>query len=333
MPTQPGTVEEPGMEPAIRTEHLTKIYGQRLIAVNDMNLEVPQGSVFGLLGPNGAGKTTTLRLLLGLQRPTAGRAEVFGKSCGPNAVAVRSQIGYLPTNPKLPGNLRPIEYLDLLGKLSRLPRQVRKPRISALLRAVGLLTATEQRIQTFSTGMCTRLGLAASLVADPPLLLWDEPTAGLDPTARRFTLDLIRELGKTKTVVVATHILTDIDQICDHLGVMHEGRMIFTGSMQDMKKRLRRDGFSLELEGETDNIRLLAQEANNLEGIEAHLGPGQTLLVRIANDRGRSRALAEVLKLVDASKLSLQAVHSAQNATENAYLQLLQEEEAHGFHR
>jgi ABC-2 type transport system ATP-binding protein len=321
------------MEPAIRTEHLTKIYSQRLIAVNDMNLEVPQGSVFGLLGPNGAGKTTTLRLLLGLQRPTAGWAEVFGKPCGPNAVNVRSKIGYLPTNPKLPGNLRPIEYLDLLGKLSRLPHQVRKPRISALLRAVGLLTATEQRIHTFSTGMCTRLGLAASLVADPPLLLWDEPTAGLDPTARRFTLDLIRELGKTKTVVVATHILSDIDQICDHLGVMHEGRMIFTGSMQNMKRRLRRDGFSLELEGETDNIRLLANEVNNLEGIDAHLGAGQTLLVRIANELVRSLALAKVLKLVDASNLSLQAVHSGQNATENAYLQLLQEEEAHGFHR
>jgi ABC-2 type transport system ATP-binding protein len=330
---QPDTVEKSAMEPAIRTEHLTKIYGQRLIAVNDMNLQVPQGSVFGLLGPNGAGKTTTLRLLLGLQRPTAGRAEVFGKTCGPNAVGVRAQIGYLPTNPKLPGNLRPIEYLDLLGKLSRLPHQVRKPRISALLRAVGLLTATEQRIHTFSTGMCTRLGLAASLVADPPLLLWDEPTAGLDPTARRFTLDLIRELGKTKTVVVATHILSDIDQICDHLGVMHEGRMIFTGSMQDMKRRLRREGFSLELEGEVDNIRLLTQEVNNMEGIDAHLGPGQTLLVRIANDRGRARALAEVLNLIEDSKLSLQAVHSGQNTTENAYLQLLQEEEAHGFHR
>ena len=321
------------MEPAIRTEHLTKIYSQRLIAVNDMNLDVPKGSVFGLLGPNGAGKTTTLRLLLGLQRPTAGHAEVFGKPCGPNAVAVRSQIGYLSTNPKLPGNLRPIEYLDLLGKLSRLPHQVRKPRISALLRAVGLLGATEQRIQTFSTGMCTRLGLAASLVADPPLLLWDEPTAGLDPTARRFTLDLIRELGKTKTVVVATHILSDIDQICDHLGVMHEGRVIFTGSMQDMKKRLRRDGFSLELEGDADKIRQFSDEVNNLEGIDAHLGVGQTLLVRIENERSRSRALAEVLKLVDANNISLQAVHSGQNATENAYLQLLQEDEAHGFQR
>ncbi len=97
------------MESAIHAEHLTKIYRQRLIAVNDMNLDVPRGSVFGLLGPNGAGKTTTLRLLLGLQRPTAGRAVIFGKTCGPNAVDVRSQIGYLPTNPKFPGNLRPIE--------------------------------------------------------------------------------------------------------------------------------------------------------------------------------------------------------------------------------
>ncbi len=321
------------MELAIQTERLTKIYGQRLIAVNDMNLEVPCGSVFGLLGPNGAGKTTTVRLLLGLQRPTAGRAMVFDKPCGPNAVGVRSKIGYLPTNPKLPGNLRPIEYLDLLGKLCRLPGEVRKPRISALIRAVGLLGATDQRIRTFSTGMCTRLGIAASLVADPPLLLWDEPTAGLDPSARRFTLDLIRELGKTKTVVVATHILSDIDQICDHLGVMHEGRMIFAGSMQDMKQRLCRYDFTLELEGTHDDIQALAQKVTALKGIDAHTDADHALLVRVADDYSRSRALAEVLKLVDASNLALQAIHSGQNATENAYLQLLQEDEAHGFQR
>jgi len=182
------------VEPAIRTEHLTKIFGGRLIAVNDMSLEIPRGSIFGLLGPNGAGKTTTFRLLLGLQRPSAGRAEVFGRPCGANAVVVRGMIGYLPTHPKLPGNLTPIEYLDLLGRLCRLPREVRRPRFASLLRAVGLLGATDQRIRTFSTGMATRLGIAASLVNDPPLLLWDEPTAGLEPSARRLKLDLIRNL-------------------------------------------------------------------------------------------------------------------------------------------
>jgi ABC-2 type transport system ATP-binding protein len=242
-------------------------------------------------------------------------------------------IGYLPTNPSLPGNLRPTEYLDLLGQLYRLPREVRKPRFASLLRAVGLLGATDQKISTFSTGMNTRLGIAASLVGDPPLLLWDEPTAGLDPSARRFTLDLIRELGKTRTVVVATHILSDIDQICDHVGVMHEGRMIYIGSMHDMKGRLRRDDFSLDLDGPVEEISRLAEQASGLEGVQAWVLPRQTLVVRISDDRSRADALADVLKMVDSCNLSLQSLHSGQSETEDAYLQLLQEDEAHGFQR
>ena len=321
------------MELAIRTEHLTKIYANRLIAVNDMDLEVPRGSVFGLLGPNGAGKTTTLKLLLGLQRPSAGRAEVFGRPCGPNAVAVRSMIGYLPTHPRLPGNLRPTEYLDLLGQICRLPREIRRPRLASLLRAVGLLGASSQRIETFSTGMTTRLGIAASLVGDPPLLIWDEPTAGLDPSARRFTLDLIRELGKSRTVLVATHILNDIDQVCNHVGVMHEGRMIFTGTMQDMKRRLQTDDFSLDLEGTGDDVRQLAQQLHGLDGVAAVVLGSHRLVVRVADGRSRAAALADVLKTIESSQLSLQAIQSGHNETENAYLQLLQEDQAHGFHR
>ncbi len=321
------------MAPAIYTEHLTKIYGNRLIAVNDMTLTVPEGAIFGLLGPNGAGKTTTLRLLLGLQRPTAGRAEVFGRPCGPNAVTVRRMIGYLPTHPNLPGNLRPVEYLDLLGKLCRLPREERKPRVASLLRAVGLLGLTDQRIENLSTGETTRLGIAASLMADPPLLIWDEPTAGLDPAARRFTLDLIREMGKSRTVVVATHILGDIDQICDHVGVVHEGRMIFCGAVRDMKRRLRRDDFSLELEGNGDDLQRLVEQAKLVEGAAVRILDPRTLAVEVSDGRARSTVLAELLQLVEPNHLTLQAVHSGQNETEYAYLQLLQEEESHGFQR
>jgi len=321
------------VDAAIRTEHLTKIYAGRVIAVNDMTFEVPRGAIYGLLGPNGAGKTTTLKLLLGLQRATAGRAEVFGRPCGPNAVEVRRAIGYLPTHPSLPGHLRPIEYLDLLGQLCRLPAEVRRPRLTSLLRAVGLLGATEQRIQTFSTGMCTRLGIAASLVADPPLLLWDEPTAGLDPAARRFTIDLIRELGKNRTVVVATHILSDIEQVCDHVGVMHEGRMIFSGTMRDMKRRLRYDAFAIELDGPAERIDQLARQSAGLAGAEIALRDGNVLLVRVGAEQGRAALLAELLRRIEAAGLELQAIRSGQNETENAYLQLLQEDQAHGFQR
>ena len=278
-------------------------------------------------------KTTTLRLLLGLQRPSAGHASVFGLDCGPNAVDVRRSIGYLPTNPQLPGHLRPVDYLELVGKVCGLRREERKPRIASLIRAVGLLGATSQKIKSFSTGMATRLGIAASLVGDPPLLIWDEPTAGLDPAARRFTLDLIRELGKTRTVVVATHILGDIDQICDHVGVMHEGRMIFSGPMRDMKRRLRRDEFTLEIEADDERLQQLVGRILEIESISTAHGTSQTVTVQIAPDHERAPALAEVLKKVAEANLSLLSVHSGRNETENAYLQLLDEDEAHGFQR
>jgi len=293
----------------------------------------PKGAIFGLLGPNGAGKTTTLRLLLGLQRASAGRAEVFNKPCGVNAIGVRRMIGYLPTNPKLPGHLMPIEYLDLLGQFYGLSSQSRKPRLSSLLRAVGLLGATGQRIRTFSTGMCTRLGIAASLVGDPPLLIWDEPTAGLDPSARKYTLDLIRELGATRTIIVASHILSDIDQVCSHVGVMHEGRMIFCDSMREMKRRLRRNAFSLDLEGPGADIQQLADRVDQLEGVDARIELGETLIVQLSDGRSRAGTIIEVLQLAESAKLTLQSIHSGQNETEDVYLQLLQEDEAHGFQR
>jgi len=321
------------VEWAIRTEHLTKIFGRRLIAVNDLNLRVPRGSIFGLLGPNGAGKTTTLRLLLGLQRPTAGWAEIFGHRCGVNSLAVRRLVGYLPTHPRLPAHLRPVEYLDLLGQLHGLPAEVRRPRLAALLRAVGLLNATDQRIGTFSTGMITRLGIAASLIGDPPLLLWDEPTAGLDPSARRFTLDLIRRLGRTRTIVVATHILSDIDQIATHVGVIHQGRMIFCGSMREMKRRLRREAISLDFEGDSDRLRDYIERLNKREGIEAELDTGERILVRINDRLDRTAALAELLREASEQGLTLQSIHSGHSDTEDVYLQLLQEDEAHGFQR
>ena len=181
--------------------------------------------------------------------------------------------------------------------------------------------------------MRTRLGIAASLLADPPLLLWDEPTAGLDPSARRFTLDLIRDLAQSRTVLVATHILSDIDQICDHVGVMHEGRMIFSGSMREMKQRLGRDDFCLELDGDPDDIRQLAEQAGQVQGVSIRPHAQNSVVVEVADGHSRAGVMAEVLRLVDSSELTLQAIRSTQNETEYAYLQLLQEDSDYGFRR
>jgi ABC-2 type transport system ATP-binding protein len=319
--------------PAIRTSHLTKVYNREVIAVNDASFEVPRGVVFGFLGPNGAGKTTTLRLLLGLQRPTAGEAYVFGHRCGPNATNVRRLIGFLPTNPQFPGHLKPFEYLDLVGQLYRLPGSVRRPRIASLLRAVGLLGVADQRIRTLSTGELTRLGIAASLVGDPPLLLWDEPTAGLDPAARRFALDLIVDLGQSRTIVIATHILADIDQVCTHVGVMHEGQVIFCGPMAEMKKRLHTDSVHLVLRGSEEALRDFAIRLQGLPGIKSAWTAGNAVRISVDAAGRRAHCLAEVLQLVDQANLELESIRSGVGATEDAYLQLLQEDRAHGFKR
>ena len=170
----------------VETYKLTKIYQNRQIALNDVTLKLEPGCVLGLLGHNGAGKTTLLRLILGLHRPSAGWIKGFGKYMNPNAASLRCRIGYIPTNPQFPKGLTPITYLDYMARLFGLPAEVRKPRLATLIRAVDLLSASGDHIENFSNGMVARLAVATSLINQPDLLIWDEPTLGLDPEGRPY---------------------------------------------------------------------------------------------------------------------------------------------------
>jgi ABC-2 type transport system ATP-binding protein len=167
-------------ELVVETQHLTKIYQNRQIALNDATLTVEPGCVLGLLGPNGAGKTTFLRLILGLHRATAGWAKVFGRVMSPNAADLRRRIGYIPTNPQFPKGMTPISYLDYIARLFGLPADVRKPKLATLIRAVDLLQHSGDSIAHFSAGQTARLAVAASLLNDPDPQYWHEPTHGLD---------------------------------------------------------------------------------------------------------------------------------------------------------
>src|SRR5206468_1025077 len=213
---------------------LTKIYQNRQIALNDVTLRLEPGCVLGLLGPNGAGKTTLLRLILGLHRPTAGWVKVFGKTMTPNAADLRRRIGYIPTNPQFPRGMTPITYLDYIARLFGLPADVRKPRLASLIRAVDLLPVSGEKIAGFSSGMTSRLAVAASLINEPDLLIWDEPTHGLDIEARRSMLELIKRLAHEKTLIICSHNLSDVDEVCNHAAVLSQGQLIFQGSLQDL---------------------------------------------------------------------------------------------------
>ena len=228
------------MEAAVVAEHLSKTFrvgfwGRKVRAVIDLSMEVRRGEIFGLLGPNGAGKTTTIKMLLGFVRPTLGRATVAGFPAG--SLASRRRLGYLPENPALYEYLDGIEYLRFAGRLSGLSRADAARSADVLLEKVGLAGRADRAIRRFSKGMVQRLGLAQALIGDPEIVILDEPMSGLDPIGRKDVRDLIFSLrGEGRTVLFSTHILSDVEAICDRIGIIAEGRLTDCGTLSSLLK-------------------------------------------------------------------------------------------------
>jgi ABC-2 type transport system ATP-binding protein len=328
-----GTVNAAGTEFVVATEHLTKIYQNRQIALNDVSLSIEPGCVLGLLGPNGAGKTTFLRLVLGLHRPTAGRVKVFGRYMTANAASLRRRIGYIPTNPQFPRGMTPISYLDYMGRLFGLPLNVRKPRFAALIRAVDLLGHAGADISQFSAGMTSRLAVAASLINEPDLLIWDEPTHGLDIEARRSMLELIKRLAHEKTLIICSHNLTDVDEVCNHAAVLSQGQMIFQGSLQDLKGRIRKNHYELDLEGDQKTISRCVQQIKSFNDVKQVILRQRRMEVLLNEESLNTAVLSKVFSVLNENKIALVSVRSVGQQTEQAYLDLVEKEESRGFTR
>jgi ABC-2 type transport system ATP-binding protein len=326
-------VAESPSDLVVETFKLTKIYQNRQIAINDVTLRLAPGSTLGLLGPNGAGKTTFLRLVLGLHRPTAGWAKVFGKRMTPNAASVRRRIGYIPTNPQFPRGMSPITYLDYIARLFGLPADVRKPRLASLIRAVDLFAVSGEPIAGFSNGMTARLAVAASLINEPDLLIWDEPTHGLDIEARRSMLELMKTLGREKTLIISSHNLGDIDEVCTHAAVLSRGQLIYSGSLQDLKGRMRRNHYELDLEGDQKAIAKAAQTIKGLGDFKSVQLRQRRLDVRLTDEAINTSALANVFMTLADNKVTLVSIRSVGQQTEQAFLDLVEKEESRGFTR
>ncbi len=319
------------MTQAIETVNLTKIFDSKLIAVNNLNLEVEEGSIFGFLGPNGAGKTTTIRILLGLLYPTGGEVTVFGEKMTPNSAGLRKRIGYLPTSPKFPPKMTPITYLNYVGKLFGLTKAERTSRLSSLIRSVDLLHSASHEIKGFSTGMVTRLGLAAALLNEPDLLILDEPTLGLDPVGRKSTLDLLEKLNSKKTILVSSHILSDIERICTHIGIINEGKLIFSGTIKEMMQHIKKSSIQLELDGD---VTAFCDRLRSVEDIVDFDRRGDfTVELNFAPNVPILRIVQNVLGIVSNEGLDLISINSSSDSIEDAFLTLLEEEESRGFLR
>lgn len=224
----------------LQTRALSKVYRdfwgrQKVRALKGLDLEVRRGEVFGLLGPNGSGKTTTIKLLLGLLFPTEGEALVFGKPA--SDVAKNERLGYLPEESYLYRFLTADETLDFYGRLFDMPSDVRRQRIDELIEMVGLQKARKRQLQEYSKGMTRRIGLAQALINDPELIMLDEPTSGLDPIGTREMKDMILRLkDEGKTIVMCSHLLADVQDVCDRIAILHQGELKELGRVDELLK-------------------------------------------------------------------------------------------------
>ena len=231
---------------AIRIEALRKDFGT-VHAVDGLNLTVEPGKIFGFLGPNGAGKTTTIRMLTGLAQPSSGKGWVADVDIA-DSRKVAARIGYLPEDPAFYNWMNPVEFLDHVGRLFGYSAAQRKTRTAALLEQVGLTQVRKRRIGGFSRGMKQRMGLAQALVNQPEVLFLDEPASALDPAGRKEVLEMIAGLRGQCTVFMSTHILADVERVCDTIGIISHGKLVVEAPQAELLSRYTVPAFELECE-------------------------------------------------------------------------------------
>jgi len=220
----------------IHVSELTKYYGD-YAAIQNVSFDVPAGKVVGFLGPNGAGKTTTMRILAGFLTATSGQAVIDGYDVFWEPLEVRRRIGYMPENCPLYGEMRVIEYLRFRAGIKGLHGRVQRQRIDYVLQRCWLADVRRQLVGTLSKGYRQRVGLADALLADPSVLILDEPTAGLDPSQIRASRELVRELGQQHTILLSTHILPEVEMTCDSVIIIHRGQVVASSSLQELGKQ------------------------------------------------------------------------------------------------
>lgn len=237
--------------------HVSKAFGSNRV-IEDLNFSVPEHTIFGFIGPNGAGKTTTMKLILGLLAADCGEITVNGEPVHYGQNQTNRYIGYLPDVPEFYGFMTPLEYLTLCGEITGMPARTIRPRSLELLDLVGLSTSGK-RIHGFSRGMKQRLGIAQALLNEPLLLICDEPTSALDPLGRKEILDMLDAVRDHTTVIFSTHILSDVERICDEIAFLHNGSIALSGTLDEIRQLHHASGFHVELGKSADVAPFLSR--------------------------------------------------------------------------
>ena len=251
----------------ISVQRLVKRYGARL-AVDDLSFEVEKGEIVGFLGPNGAGKSTTLRILAGFLGMTSGKVTVCGHDIEDDAQAAKKLIGYMPEAVPLYPEMRVAEYLTFRAECKRVGRGERRGAVDDAMQKANVMDVANVLIGTLSKGYRQRVGLADALVSRPPLLILDEPTAGLDPNQIREVRDVVRELGKEHTVLLSTHILSEVEQSCGRVIVIAKGKLVAQGTTEEIQKKRRPRGIEIAVRGDGKRAREVLERMDGVAKVK-----------------------------------------------------------------
>jgi ABC-2 type transport system ATP-binding protein len=308
------------VDSAIEARGLTKRFGA-ILALDQLDLDVPRGSVFGLLGPNGAGKTTTIRILAGLARPTAGSASVGGVAVGLDRTELRRRLGYLDQDPRFYSWMRGRELLELVGRLHGLTGTGLRARVDETLGQAGLEAAAERRIGGYSGGMRQRLGIAQALLHRPEILFLDEPVSSLDPEGRRDLLALIAGLRSEATVVFSTHVLSDVERICDRVAILDRGRRVIEGPLAQLLADHARPLYRLvPAPGQEGQVAGLADRLRSRPWVSDVTAEGALLRIAVSDP---DAAATGVLPLVVDAGVVLESFERARPTLEDVFLELV----------
>ncbi len=309
------------MSAVVETNSLTKRYHEKL-AVNALNLTIEEGEIFGFLGPNGAGKTTTILMLLGLTEPTSGKASVCGFDPTLDPLEVKRRVGYLPENPGFYEDLSARENLLYMARLNRIPEDEARRRTAEVLEQVGLGEDGRRLVKEYSRGMKQRLGIAEVLVKKPVAVILDEPTLGIDPDGAIRILELIRSLNRERnlTVMLSSHALQQVQEICSRVGIIVKGRLIVQGQMDELGRAILKErqwNFLLEVGGGANGLENDLRAINGVDEIERR---AHGLFLRCTRD-----VRPEVVSLVARRNLPLLQLRSEDPTLEEIYLKYFRE--------
>ena len=304
------------MSAAIRAAALTKVYGEKS-ALDAVDLVVEEGSIFGFLGPNGAGKTTMLRLLTGLARPTSGSVQILGHDVASAGNSVRAEIGFLPDVPGFYGWMTAEEFLRFAGRIFGIGRQVLDERLGLLLDLAGL-SDVKTKISGYSRGMKQRLGVAQALVNAPRLLLLDEPTSALDPIGRKDVLDMLTSLRGRTTVFFSTHILADVERVCDTVAILDRGHVVTQAPIDELKARYAGQKVVVEVTAGADE---LAQEIGRQPWATAVVRGSNGAIEITVNDMDIARR--QIPAMVAARQTGLARMEAGEMGLEEVFVDLV----------